>query len=183
MKSLISFILFISFTSTLAQKNVEKIDTLGVDVLGATYLLKNNTIYKKYSTKTVSYLNVALGDVYSVDMTNAQEIVVFYRNFNTVVILDNQLNELHNITFNDTILFVSRGISNKLWRFNNDTNKIELYDHITKKVTESSLVITDLNPIKMESGFNEVKLSSKNKTLIFNRYLNLRETINHQKNP
>lgn len=182
MKLLSKYIILFISISCFSQNLEKDIDTLGTDILGASYFLKSNTLYKKYNHKTISFLNVSLGDVYSVDILNSQEIIVFYQDFNTIAVLDNQLNLIQEITFKDTILFARKGITNKIWRFNNDTNKIELYDYKSKTVTLSSPIITNFVPQDMESGFNYVKLIGQNKTLVFDRYLNLTETQNHQKN-
>lgn len=181
MKNVFKYFFLVVFCSSFSQNN-NKIDTIGVDVLNATYLLQDNTIYKKKNNQSISFLNVAFGDIYSVDILNSLEIIVFYRDFNTIAVLDNQLNLIQAITFQDTILFARKGITNKIWRFNNDTNKVELYDYKSKTVTLSSPLITNFVPHDMESGFNYVKLIGQNKILVFDRYLNLTETQNHQKN-
>ena len=182
MQSLIKFLFIIVFSSSFAQSNEQKIDSVGVDVLGASYTMFNNVLIKKSKEKTVSYKNISLGDVASVDFINSQEIVLFYLDFNTVIILDNQLNLIESVTLLNTISFAKKGIANTLWLYNTDENKLELYDYKSNKTNLSSQIITDFEPIEMESGFNFVKLIGKNKTLVFNQYLNLTDTIIHQKN-
>ena len=95
------------------------------------------------------------------------EIVVFYQDFNSVVILDNQLNEIDKTTFQDNILFARKSITNTIWIYNIDNNRIDLYDYKSKSISLSSQIITDFEPMNMESGFNYVKLIGNNKTLIF----------------
>lgn len=182
MQSLLKFLFLISFCFSFAQNNDQKIDSIGVDILNASYTVFNNVLIKKNNHKTLSYENIALGEVSSVDIINTQEIVLFYHNFNTIIILDNQLNLIQSITFQKTISFAKKGIANTLWIFNADENKLELYDYKSKKTTFSSQIITDFEPIAMESSFNYVKLIGKEKTLLFNQYLNLTDTIIHQKN-
>lgn len=171
--------ILIIFSSSFSQSDEQKIDSIGVDVLDASYVVFNNILIKKNSNNTVSYKNISLGKISSVDIINSQKIVLFYGDFNTVIILDNQLNLIESIIFQNTISFAKKGITNTLWLFNTDENKLELYDYKSKKTTLYSQVITDFEAIEMESGFNFVKLIGKKKTLIFNQYLYLQDTIIH----
>ena len=163
-------------------QNQQKMDTIGTDIFGGLYTLKNNTLFKNQDDKSIDYLNLSLGDIATVDIINSREIVIFYRDYNAVVILDNQLNLITQIQFAQTFLFVNKGIVNNLWRYNDTQNILELYDYKSRKVTSSSQVITNFEPVKMESNFNSVKLIGVNKTLIFDQYLNITETEIHQKN-
>ena len=182
MQSLLKFLFLILFTSSFAQSSEQKLDSIGVDILNASYKVFNDLLIKKNNQKTKTYKNISLGEIWSVDIINSQQIVIFYGDFNTVIILDNQLNLIEEIPFQKTISFAKKGITNTLWIYNTDENKLELYDYKTKKTTFSSQIISDFEPIEMESGFNFVKLIGKGKTLIFNQYLNLTDTIIHQKN-
>ncbi|MCF6279677.1 MAG: hypothetical protein L3J14_04955 [Flavobacteriaceae bacterium] len=182
MQSLIKFIFLITFSLSFAQNNEQKTDSIGTDILNASYVVFNNVLIKKNNSETLSYENISLGEVSSVDIINSQEIVLFYDDFNTVIVLDNQLNLIQTVLFQNTISFAKKGIANTLWIFNTDENKLELYDYKSQKITLSSQVITDFEPQQMESSFNFVKLIGKEKTLIFNQYLNLTDTIIHQKN-
>ena len=173
--------LLLFFCNSFSQNN-QKTDTIGTDIFGVLYTLKNNTLIKSKDNKTINYQNLALGDISTVDILNSREIVVFYLDSNTVIILDNQLNLITQIQFIETILFVNKGIVNTIWRYNDTRNKLELYDYKSKIVINTSQIITNFKPVKMESNFNSVKLIGKNKTLLFDQYLNITNTVNHQKN-
>jgi len=181
MKQLLSIFSFFIICSSFSQSQQET-DTIGADIFGAVYTLKNNTLFKKVDDITIDYQNLALGDIATVDIINSREIVIFYLDYNAVVILDNQLNIITQVQFAQTILFVNKGIVNNLWRYNDTQSILELYDYKSRTVTNSSQVITDFEPVKMESNFNSVKLIGANKTLIFDQYLNIIETVIHQKN-
>jgi len=181
MKQPLSILLFF-ISICLYTQNKQKTDTIGTDIFGALYTLTNNTLTKSDTDKTIDYQNLALGDIATVDILNSREIVVFYFDFNTVIILDNQLNLITQIQFIETILFVNKGIVNTIWRYNDTRNKLELYDYKTRTATNSSQALTDFEPVKMESDFNSVKLMGKNKILLFDQYLNITNTTNHQKN-
>lgn len=174
------FFLLIGFVSF--SQNEQKTDSIGTDIFGAIYTLKNNTLFKNKDNKTVDYQNLAFGDIATVDIINSRRIVIFYLDYNAVVILDNQLNLINKVQFAQAILFVNKGIFNNLWRYNDTQNTLELYDYKSKTVTSSSQAITDFEPVKMESNFNSVKLIGVKKNLVFDQYLNITETVIHQKN-
>ena len=163
-------------------QNEQKTRTIGTDIFGAIYTLKNNTLFKKTDGKTFNYKNYSFGDIATVDILNALEIVIYYRDYNAVVILDKSLNLITKIQFAQTILFVNKGIVNNLWRYNDTKNVLELYDYKSKTVTNTSQIITDFEPVKMESNFNSVKLIGANKTLVFDQYLTITDVEIHQKN-
>ncbi|MDC9721272.1 MAG: hypothetical protein PSN34_00680 [Urechidicola sp.] len=181
MKRLLFLFSFFIICNSFSQ-NQQKADTIGADIFGALYTLKNNTLFKKVDDTTIDYQNLALGDVTTVDIINSREIVIFYLDYNAVVILDNQLNLITQIQFAQTILFVNKGIVNNLWRYNDSKNILELYDYKSRTITSTSQIITDFEPVKMESNFNSVKLIGVDKTLMFDQYLNITETVIHQKN-
>lgn len=178
MKSLLKYIFLLLFISVIAQ-NEQKTDTIGIDIYDALYIVKNNTLFKILDDETQSYQNFNFGEITSVDIINPLEIIVFYKEFNSAIILDNQLNTKHTIRFINNILFTRKGITNKIWIYNEDENKLQLYDYKSNTVSISSQVLTNFRPLIMKSSFNSVRLINNTKTLIFDRYLYLQETIIH----
>ena len=73
---------------------------LGFDNQKSIYSLNNNILTKNSDGITYQYNNLSLGKITNVDFQNPLQIVIFYKNFNTVVLLDNQLNEIKKIDFN-----------------------------------------------------------------------------------
>lgn len=113
--------------------NAWEIDNyLGFDNQNNQYGIKNNVIIKR-STTDFEYKNIGLGKITHIDFQNPLQIVIFYKNFNTVVLLDNQLNELKRIDFNlnpELIQLEAVGLSaqNQLWIYDGITNRIGLYN-------------------------------------------------------
>ena len=116
---------------------------IGIDSYGNYFYENENVLYKKTPTSTIQYQNVSLGKIKKVDIINPLKVVVFYENFNTVVLLDNQLNEIQKIDFSNpeiadgkSILATAIGLSgqNKLWVFNTNVQQIGLYDFGTQKI-------------------------------------------------
>ena len=108
---------------------------LGYDSFGFYYTIKNDVFYKTNNQQSLEYKNVSLGKITKVDIQNPLKIVLFYENFNTVVLLDNQLNETQKINFSENtipIIATATGIAfqNQLWIYNSLNNQIGLYDYL-----------------------------------------------------
>jgi len=114
---------------------------LETDEYGYNYFLKNNVLIKVNENENFEFKNVALGKASRIDLHNPLKIVLFFENFNTVVSLDNQLNESNNINFSSfttPILATAIGIAsqNRLWIFNSLSQKIGLFDFLNNSYTE-----------------------------------------------
>ena len=106
---------------------------LGFDNQQNKYSIKNNILTKNSETITYQYNNLGLGKITRVDFQNPLQIVVFYKNFNTVVLLDNQLNEIKKIDFNlkstpVTLEAVALSSQNQIWIYDSISSKIGLYN-------------------------------------------------------
>ena len=106
---------------------------IGYDKFDFLYFIKDNALFKVKDHISVTYKNLALGQITKVDLLNPLKIIVFYERFNTAVTLDNQLNETLKINFSElkTPLVVSKiGIAsqNQLWVFDEITSQLYLYD-------------------------------------------------------
>ena len=153
---------------------------IGVDDFQNSYYINQNTIYKKTVQFTYSYANSQLGEITSVDITNPLKVLVFYRDFNTVLLLDNKLNELTkpiNFTtesFPKNITFASISSNNNLCLFSYDDNMLHLWNHQTRKIQFTSqpltLFIDGFKPIKQLSNYKNCWLVSKKNVLKFNEY-------------
>jgi len=142
------FLLLISFF-VCAQNNVTVLvidsvtintsEYLGKDNFDNLYYVANNQLYKKKDTKEFYYKNVGLGRLSQISFENNLQPLLLYSDFNTVVLLDNQLNEVQKIDFNtiDPFLKVSCigfGGQNKIWFFDSITQKFGLYNSINSSI-------------------------------------------------
>ncbi|MET2986291.1 hypothetical protein [Aureibaculum conchae] len=153
---------------------------IGVDEFDNIYYIKNNTFYKKDDKKTLSYSNTQLGKITSIDIKNPLKIILFYNDFNTVILLDNKLNELSNrIDFNEALLsknisLVAGSSNNNLWIYSLDDNTLQTYNYNTKKVTFTSQSLSfstaDFKAKKLVSSYKNCWLIGKNSILQFNEY-------------
>ena len=105
---------------------------LGTDAFGWKYTIVNNEFRKEKDSRTLKYRNLSLGEIYKADLQNPLQIVLFYRKFNTVILLDNQLTETARINFsniNEPLIAEAVGLAsqNRLWLYDLTTQKLGLY--------------------------------------------------------
>jgi hypothetical protein len=144
-KTIIIFILLLSFGAFAQNKeeNATKINSIalqsdriiGQDQFGFSYFILNNVFHKMKDNKAFEYKNVSLGKITTVDIKNPLKILLYYENFNTVILLDNQLNEVQKINFSEnggSLVVSGIGIAaqNQLWIYNNLNQQIGLFDYL-----------------------------------------------------
>ena len=118
--------------------SIQKIDAdqfIGFNSLENLYYIKNNIFYKKSKDELWQYKNVSLGKITKTDIQNQLKIMLFYENFNTIILLDNQLSETQKINFSENeipIIVAATGIAsqNRLWIYNSLTQQIGLFDYL-----------------------------------------------------
>ena len=168
-KKTILLLFILQFAMTVAQEQrlkasldvTQKMDAdifVGFDGMENSYYIKNNIFYKKYNQDLWQYKNLSLGKITRVDIQNPLNIILFYENFNTVVMLDNQLNETQKINFSENtvpIIVAATGISsqNRLWIYNSLQQQIGLFDYL-KNTFQSITPFIQGNLKYYESDFN-----------------------------
>ncbi|WP_367756911.1 hypothetical protein [Flavobacterium sp. WC2430] len=123
------------FASKLNYIAIDADEFIGYDQFGFHYTIKNNVFTKTKDGESLDYKNIALGKISKVDIQNPLKIILFYENFNSVIILDNQLNEIQKINFSENptpIVTNAVGIAsqNQLWVYNSLNQQIGLYDYL-----------------------------------------------------
>ncbi len=127
---------------------VEADDYIGFDGFKNYFYVKNNVLFKKNEQKTFQYQNLSLGKISKVDLLNPLKVLVFYENFNTVVLLDSQLSEIEKFNFSDydtPIMASAVGVSgqNKLWIYNSLDQHIGLFDTTTNQYSDLGVPIKE----------------------------------------
>jgi hypothetical protein len=111
---------------------INEIDFVGFDAYKDYYYTTNTVFHKQTSQQNLVYKNVALGKISKIDVLNPLQLVLLYKDFNAVVLLDNQLNETSRILGNmieTPISFEFTGLAsgNQFWFFDVFSQKIGLY--------------------------------------------------------
>jgi hypothetical protein len=154
---LLLFGLFLNFI-TWSQESIKtkQLDTLvikadtyiGKDNLKTDYYLSKNVIKKRSATKGNQYQNLSFGKIKNACITNPLQVVVFYEDFNSLVLLDNQMNETQQINankFETPIKIEAFGLAsqNQVWLYDGFLQKISLYNFKTNTIKIISTTITE----------------------------------------
>jgi hypothetical protein len=140
-----AFFVFLSFCSFSQGQKPEAVrisswvsdadELIGFDKFGYCYTIKNNVFIKSKGKETAEYSNPSTGKITHADIENPLLIVLFYENFNTIILLDNQLNEVRKISFSELNIPVvahATGLAsqNRLWIYDSLTQQIGLFDYL-----------------------------------------------------
>jgi hypothetical protein len=164
-----------SITAKLIKKEALNVDKIvDIDNFGTTYYINNSTFYLQTKDKTINYSNVQLGDITSANTFNSLKINLLYKDFNSVVVLDNRLAEIVKINFNflepfRNLTHVSTANDNAVWLFNQNTQQLELFDYISRKTIAKTLPIND-TVIDITSNYNFCWLMSSTFIYAYNYF-------------
>ena len=107
---------------------------IGIDAYNDTFYIKEQVLYKKTDSNLFNFKEFQLGNIQSVDIINPMNIIVYYADFNTVVLLDNKLTEIERTNFNNLSEFINTSTATlaantSLWIFNIDSQQLESYNY------------------------------------------------------
>ena len=161
-------------TTLLDKTPINDNSLIGVDNFNYSYFLIDNSLIKKNQNQILNYNNLQLGPVESVDIFNPLKINVFYKDFNSVVILDNRLAEIYKIDFNanksyKNVTHVSTGYDNTIWVFNQDTQQLELFDYRSNFTKTKTLPVESM-VLDLKSNYNYCWLLTKDYLYTFNYF-------------
>jgi hypothetical protein len=136
------------------------------------YYSKNQVLYKIENNEKFQFQNLQLGDIEQVDILNPLKILVFYKEANTVLILDNRLNEIDRLNFNTirefkTVDFAGLSKHTWLWIFNVDSQQLELFDYKANTTINRSIpIFKEIQGFK--SNYNFCWIQHPNAISLFN---------------
>ena len=141
---------------------------IGLDKFDDLYYLKNNVLFKVNDNQNWQFKDYNLGEIHFVDITNPLQILVFYKNFQSIVILDNQLNEIRRTAINPEenffIKHISLSIQNKMWFYDEKFQRFGLFD-MQKSHWSSFPYVIKNNPISFFSSLNNLYWLDENNNL------------------
>ena len=121
-----------------------------VDNLGNLYLLYRTDQIKKLGPRgdSIGVFNATrrYGQLYSMDVTNPLKIILYYKDFGTIVALDRQLNVRNTIDLRRLNIFqvkaVGLSFDNNVWIFDEQDGRL-------KRVSEEGRVIDQTNDLRL----------------------------------
>jgi len=115
----------------------------GQDVLQSSYFSSQNNIYKLTQTDTLIYTSNVAGNLTQVECYSGLQVLLFYKNTNKLVVLDNLFNEIKTIIFTNMLIdFVKPASQNECWFYDAHTQKIGLYNYFSNSYKWISIILT-----------------------------------------
>jgi hypothetical protein len=114
------------------------------DNLGNSYLVNGEEI-SKYNSSGLFFKNFSnkrFGNISSVDATNALKVLLYYKDFQQILFLDNQLSQngdaisLENLGYEQTDL-VCTSFNNSFWIYNKQNNELIRFDENSQLITKT----------------------------------------------
>ncbi len=122
-----------------------KLDYFAIDNIGNIYTIKEEELVK-YLPVTgkffARYSNLKLGNISTVDATNPLKLLLYYRDFQQIVFLDDQLTpnsqsiSLEALGYEQTDQ-VCAGANNSFWIYNKQNNELVRFNESSKKVAST----------------------------------------------
>ena len=126
-----------------------------VDNLGNYYLLSKDNQLKKLNNRgdSMGVFNDVrrYGKLYSIDVTNPLKVLLYYKNFSTIVVLDRFLNVVNTLDLRKATIFqvkaVAQSYDNNIWIYDEQNNKL-------KRIGENGTIIFET--VDLRIIFDEV---------------------------
>jgi len=159
------------------------------DPMGNVYIIKNNHLVKFVQdyTQAAEYTNLFLGNIHSIDVSDPLRILMYYKDHNQVVWVDNYLSEIRSPIWLDNLgvdqaQLVCSSNQGGFWIFNGLNNQLQYFDVNLEFVHESialnSLTGPDIQPTYMLEKSRNVYLNVPGfGILVFDRFGNYSKTI------
>jgi len=130
----------------LVSKIVQSIKDFATDNIGNLYLVTSSNQLKKINDKGDSVAifndNRRYGRIYSIDASNPLKVLLYYKDFSTIVILDRMLNLRTIVDLKKQNILQVRAVAssydNNIWLFDELDNKLKKIDDAGKVLFESN---------------------------------------------
>ncbi len=170
-----------------SDSNTRKIIDIEVDKLGDYYTVdaRGNILKYSNSVKVYSYSNFNAGNLAALDVSNPHKILLFYKEQQIIVLLDNSLSEIGTINLDNKSFFSAAGIANdgNIWLYDSYLYKLKKIDK-SGQIIEESFPVGSINPediidAKIIDRDNYVIIADKNKgILLFNNLGYFEKSLN-----
>ncbi len=177
---------------TLHKKITGNYKDVEVDNLGNVYLISNTNQIIKFNNNLDSVLTfnniIRLGNIAKLDVTNPLKILVFYKDFTTIVVIDRFFNITNTIDLRKNnlqqISTIATSYDNKIWLFDEVDNKLKKIDDngyiLLESVDCRMLFDTTFLPLKIIDDNGKIYLANTTQTIaIFDYYGALKNKYNN----
>ncbi len=157
-------------------------ELFSTDKMGNIYVCKGNLLTKISSEGKIigQYSSYDVGPLFSIDTSDPLQVLLFYKDFNQLIFLDNKLNSIGNPIYLDQLEFssVSAVCKSKefaVWIYDEYNRKLVHYGFSPRRVLQTINLDKYGNDIELidfiqESG-NEIYLKGKDKAIwVFNLF-------------
>ena len=140
------------------------------DPLGNVYVIHNNRLVKftRDYARAAEYTNLFLGNIHSIDVSDPLRILLYYKDHNQVVWVDNFLSEIRGPVWLDELgidqaRLVCSSNQGGFWVFNGLNNQLQYFDVnlqlVHESITLNSLTGPDIMPTFMLEKSRKVYLN------------------------
>lgn len=153
----------------------------GVDHLENYYFFNFEVITKTNGTQNWVYTNYELGVPHSISVINPLQVLVFYKETNTIVLLDRFLNETQRIDFNQinpikTAWWVANTKNQEIWIYDGESNVLEFYNYQQNNTLSQTIPFLEA-PVNFTSNFNNTYILFEDKIKHYNIQGTLLQTV------
>ena len=157
------------YVTFLKETNTQLEDVLYLDRFGNKYgLLKKQFVCESEDQKLQFFAELLYGNPTLVDGKSPLRILIFYADFQTAVLTDNQMNSTEKIDFksieNRQVTWVAISTQNQLWFYDELSQKIGLHNILTNKTRWQTTPL--LKPKEFYSNYNSVYFENEKAELI-----------------
>lgn len=155
-------------------------DYICSDHLGFLYVVDGNTLLKcdSLGNELFSYSNLQYGNISSIDVSNPLKILLFFRDFSSVIYLDNSLapqsDMIHLQEISNNLKNVCTSYDNALWIYDAMDSQLIRYDKKLRKTASSGNLELLLNKkieiFALQEVSNKVYLTAADGIYVFDRY-------------
>lgn len=152
------------FCQNVLIKDVTKF--IGVDIYENYYYLQNDALHK--SSLKNDYKNIDYGTPDVIDISNPLQILLLYKFFNKVVLLDNQLSFITQFEVPIGTELIANASKDKIWLYDNINMMLKLYNFKTQKTEITSIPFKE-NILELRGNLNQaLVVNSQNQLIKFN---------------
>jgi|GEM_PF-3412966 len=154
---------------------------IGIDTHDNFYFSNLEIITKTQKSESWVYTNYQLGVPTSISILNPLQILVFYKEANSIVLLDRFLNEIQRIDLNllnspKVGWWVENTKNQEIWLYEGEKNQLEFFNYKTNIVLAKSIPFLEI-PKQLAANFNNAYILFKNKINKYNIYGTLAKSI------